>query len=220
MGCAAVFAWRNRAKISGNELIPSPETIPSLSNLLSIIVAAALVNNVILVQFLGVSSLFAYSNRLQSALELAMLSFFVLLAASFTNLLLYRWVLHPLGLEVLKLVVFVTISSGLSTWLALIIERHYPLSMQRHRLAFALVGGNSAVLGVALLNSVSTSSIIEAFAYSLGAATGFAFVLIGFAALRQRLETADSPAAFRGFPINLISAGIVAMCLLGFAGLV
>ena len=191
-----------------------------MSTLLSTIVAAALVNNVILVQFLGVSSLFAYSNRLRSALELALLSFLVLFLASLINLLLYRSVLAPLGLENLKLIVFIGISSSICTGLGILVEHYYALSMQRHRFAFYLVGGNSAVIGISLINSVSVLSIAESFAYSLGAAAGFAFVLIGFAALRQRLETADLPAPFRGYPINLISAGIIAMCLLGFAGLV
>ena len=92
--------------------------------------------------------------------------------------------------------------------------------MRRQKLAFYLVGGNSAVIGVSLLNTINVFSIAESFAYSLGAALGFALLLISFTALRQRLETADIPTPFRGAAINLVSAGIIAMCLLGFAGLV
>lgn len=182
--------------------------------------AAALVNNVALVQLLGVSSLFAYSNRLRSAVELALISFLVLFIASFTNLLLFRFILLPLGLDFLKLICFVAISSGLTTFLALQIQDRFPLSMRRHKLAYYLVGGNSAVIGISLLNSISVLTVVESLFYSFGTAAGFAGVLIAFAALRQRLETADIPTPFRGAAIHLISAGIVAMCLLGFAGLV
>lgn len=90
--------------------------------------------------------------------------------------------------------------------------------MRRQKLAFYLVAGNSAVIGVSLLSTIDAVSIGESFATSLGAALGFASLLVAFAALRQRLETADIPAPFRGAAINLVSAGIIAMCLLGFAG--
>jgi electron transport complex protein RnfA len=188
-----------------------------VSNILSIIVAAALVNNVVLVNFLGVSSLFLFTNRLQNAIELALLSFLVLFTSAVINLLLFTVVLEPLGLEFLKLLCFVGTSAGLTTWMALRIEEKFP---RRQRLAFYLIGGNSAVVGVSLLNTVSVLSLGESLAYSLGAALGFALLLIGFAALRLRIDTADVPAPFRGAAIHLISAGIFSMCLLGFAGLV
>ena len=191
-----------------------------MANFLSIIVAAALVNNVMLVHFLGVSSLFTFSNRLQNAIELAIISFIVLFSASFLNLLLFKFVLAPLGLEFLKLLAFLCVSSAITTFLALLIQQKIPLSIGRQKLAFYLVGGNSAVIGVSLLSTVNVLSIGESFAYSLGAALGFASLLIAFAALRQRLDTSDIPAPFRGTAIHLVSAGIIAMCLLGFAGLV
>ena len=191
-----------------------------MSDFLSIVLAAALVNNVALVQLLGVSPLFAYSNRLQSAVELALLSFIVLFSASFINLLLYRFVLGPLRLDVLKLLCFVAISTGITTLLSIWVGRHYPLSIRRHGLAMLLVGGNSAVIGISLLSVVSARSVLQSLAYSLGTALGFALLLIAFAALRLRLDAADVPQPFRGAAIYLISAGIIAMSMLGFAGLV
>jgi len=186
---------------------------------LSIIVGAALVNNIVLVQFLGVSSLFFSSNRLQSAIELALFNFVVMFTASIINLFLYHLVLLPLGLEFLKLLGFVVISSATATLLLQPLKRKFPLSLRRQKLAFYLAGGNSAVLGIALLNSISTLNIAQSIAYGFGAALGFSLLLIAFAALRQRLDTSDTPTPFRGAAIHLISAGIVTMCLLGFAGL-
>ncbi len=191
-----------------------------MTNFLSIIIAAALVNNVVLVNFLGVSSLFAFSNRLQNAIELALISFIVLFSSAFINLLLFRYLLQPLGLEYLKLLCFVATSAGISSWLALLIGDKFPLSLRRYKLLLYLAGANSAVIGISLLSTVSLLSLGESFAYSLGSALGFALMIVAFAALRLRLETADIPGPFRGAAIQLVSAGIIAMCLLGFAGLV
>lgn len=191
-----------------------------MSTYLSIIIAAALVNNVVLVQLLGVSSLFLASNRLQNAIELAVLNFVVLFSAAVINLLLFRFLLVPLGLEFLKLLFFVAVSSGITGLLLQWLNKRFPLSMRQQKLAFYLTGGNSAVIGVSLLNTVSILNLPQSIAYSLGAALGFSLLLVAFAALRLRLEACDVPAPFRGTAIQLISAGIVAMFMLGFAGLV
>jgi electron transport complex protein RnfA len=188
--------------------------------LLSIIVAAALVNNVVLIQSLGVSSLFAYSNRLQSTIELALVSFLAIFLASSINLLLYRGILLPLGLEYLALLCFVGVSAILTSLLLRRLEKEFSLSMRKQEFAFYLICGNSSIIGLSLLNSSALLSIADSLVYSFGAALGFALILLAFAALRQRLDTADVPAPFRGAAIQLISAGIVAMCLLGFSGMV
>ena len=191
-----------------------------MTQIFSIIVAAALVNNMVLIQSLGVSSLFAYSNRLRNAIELALVSFRVIFLASTINLILYRGLLAPLGLESLALLCFVGVSSILTLLVLHSLEKKFPLSIRRQRLAFYLIAGNSSIIGLSLLNTASTRSVVDCLAYSFGAATGFALVLLAFTALRQRLDGADVPAPFRGAAIQLISAGIAAMCFLGFAGLV
>jgi electron transport complex protein RnfA len=191
-----------------------------VTQIFSIIVAAALVNNMVLIQSLGVSSLFAYSNRLRNAIELALVSFLVIFLASAINLILYRGLLAPLGLEYLALLCFVGVSSILTLLVLHSLEKYFPLSMRRQRLAFYLIAGNSSIIGLSLLNTASERSVVDCLAYSFGAAMGFALVLLAFTALRQRLDGADVPAPFRGAAIQLISAGIAAMCFLGFAGLV
>lgn len=191
-----------------------------MTQIFSIIVAAALVNNMVLIQSLGVSSLFAYSNRLRNAIELALVSFLVIFLASAINLILYRGLLTPLGLQYLALLCFVGVSSILTLLVLHSLEKYFPLSMRRQRLAFYLIAGNSSIIGLSLLNTASARSVVDCLAYSFGAAMGFALVLLAFTALRQRLDGADVPAPFRGAAIQLISAGIAAMCFLGFAGLV
>ena len=160
-----------------------------MSQFFGIIIAAALVNNLVLVQLLGASALFSYSNNLRNAIELAWVSGSIM-CASLAQLLFSQ--LAP----------------------------RLPHSFRRLGLEFYLISGNSAIVGLSLLNMTSVRSIPDSITYSLGAAIGFGLLLVMFAALRERLDTADIPAPLRGAPIHLISAGIVAMCLLGFAGLV
>lgn len=191
-----------------------------MAEFLSIIVGAALVNNLVLVQFLGVSFFFSNTDKVQSAAILGLLSACVILFSSLLNFAVYRLILLPLALQFLQLLVFVSISSCLTCVLLILIKKYFPLGFRRQGLAIFMVGGNSAVIGVSLLTSNSTMTFIECLAYSIGAACGFALALVLFAALREQLETADVPRPFKGIAVNLISAGIIAMAFLGFAGIV
>ena len=191
-----------------------------MSQFFGIIIAAALVNNLVLVQLLGVSALFSYSNNLRNAIELAWVSGSIMFASAVINLLVGRWLLVPLQLEFLQLILFVVVSASLAQLLFSQLAPRLPHSFRRLGLEFYLISGNSAIVGLSLLNMTSVRSIPDSITYSLGAAIGFGLLLVMFAALRERLDTADIPAPLRGAPIHLISAGIVAMCLLGFAGLV
>jgi len=190
-----------------------------VTNYLSIIAAAALVNNLILIQFFGVSSLFYSTKRLPQAIEFALFNFVVLFLASVVNLSIYRFILIPFHLEFFRLVVFVATSALLTTLFLHLVTRHFPFSTRQQGLLLFLTGGNSAVLGATLLSSTSVLTLGESIAYSFGAALGYSLVIVGFAALRIRLEFADVPAPFRGSAIQLITAGLVTISLLGFAGL-
>lgn len=190
-----------------------------MTNYLSIIVAAALVNNLILIQLFGVSSLFYSTKRLPQAIEFALFNFVVLFLSLVTNLLIYRFFLIPLHLEFLRLVVFVATSALLTTLFLELITKSFPFSTRQQGLLLFLTGGNSAVLGATLLSSTSVLALSENIAYSFGAALGYSLMIVGFAALRIRLEFADVPTPFRGSAIALITAGLVAISLLGFAGL-
>jgi len=190
-----------------------------VTNYLSIIIAAALVNNLILIQLLGVSSLFYSTKRLPQAIEFALFNFVVLFAASITNLFFYRFVLIPLHIEFLRLVIFVGSSALLTTTLLRIISARLPITARQQGLLLFLTGGNSAVLGATLLSSNSILDFSENIAQNFGAALGYSLMIVGFAAVRLRLESADVPAPFRGNAIALITAGLVTISLLGFAGL-
>ena len=190
-----------------------------MTNYLSIIAAAALVNNLILIQLFGVSSLLNSTKRLPQAIEFALFNFVVLFLASVVNLFVYRFILIPFHLEFFRLVVFVATSALLTTLFLQVITRHCPFSRRQQHLLLFLTGGNSAVLAASLLSSISVLTLGESIAYSFGAALGYSLIIVGFAALRTRLEFADVPAPFRGSAIQLITAGLVTISLLGFAGL-
>jgi Na+-translocating ferredoxin:NAD+ oxidoreductase subunit A len=191
-----------------------------MSELISLIIAAALVNNLVFIQLLGVSCFFHFSNRLGPAIELALFTGVVFFLTSFAAQVIFQFILQPLGLEVFKLVCFLVISGTFSTVLAVLVREHFPLSYRGNYLLFHFAGGNSAVVGLALNNSFSELPFISIMVYSFGAALGFGLVIIGFAAMSLRLSTADVPVPFREAPILLLSAGIAAMGFLGFAGLV
>jgi len=190
-----------------------------VTNYLSIIVAAALVNNLILIQLFGVSSLFYATKRLPQAIEFALFNFVVLFLSLIINLSIYRLILVPLHLEFFRLIVFVATSALLTTLFLHLVTRHFPFSARQQGLLLFLIGGNSAVLGATLSSSTSVLGLSESIAYSFGAALGYSLMIVGFAALRMRLELADVPAPFQGHAIQLITAGLVAISLLGFAGL-
>lgn len=189
-----------------------------MTQFLGNLLAGALVNNLVLVQLVGLSAFFAYTNTFRNAVELAWISSAIMFGSALINLLLARWILLPLNLEQLQLLLFLGVSTLLTHLLIALLEKRMPTSLRRLGLEFYLISGNSAIVALSLQNHASIRSLSESITYSFGSALGFALVLVLFAALRERLETAAVPDPFRGAPIQLISAGIVAMCLLGFAG--
>jgi len=193
-----------------------------MSDIASLILAAALVNNIVFIQLLGVSAVANFSERLQPAIDIAIFTAIVLILSSSINQLLFWFVLSPLALGVLRLIVFVVISATLTTVLAVVVRENFKLIARQQPVGFYLTGINSAVVGNSLQNSdmaPSFSNFFNAMAISIGAALGFAFVLIGLGALKIRLSTSDTPEVFRDNPILLISAGIAAMSFIGFTRL-
>ncbi len=173
-----------------------------MTNYLSIIVAAALVNNLILIQLFGVSSLFYSTKKLPQAIEFALFNFVVLFLSLIINLIIYRFFLIPFHLEFFRLVVFVATSALLTTLFLQVITKRYSFSIRQQGLLLFLTGGNSAVLGATLLSSTNVLSLHENIAYSFGAALGYSLMIVGFAALRIRLEFADVPHHFEAPPFN------------------
>jgi electron transport complex protein RnfA len=189
-----------------------------MAELALIVLAAALVNNLVLVQALGVCPLFSASSRIELAVGTAFVTGLVLTLAAAMAQLLEHYLLVPFELEYLRLIGFVVAVAAAVRCADLVTRRFAPLLAQLLGAQLPLVTANCAVLGVALLNSAASRSLIAALFYAVGAALGFGLALVLFAGLRERLALADVPVPFRGAAIAFVTAGILSLAFLGFAG--
>jgi electron transport complex protein RnfA len=189
-----------------------------MSELGLIIVSAALVNNFVLVQFLGLCPFMGASRRLEGAVGMGLATGLVLTTASALSYLVERWLLTPFDLGYLRLIAFILIIGAAVQLTEVLVRRFSPLLQQVLGLYIPLIASNCAVLGVALLNSTASRSLVAAIFYGAGAALGFGIVLCLLAGLRERLALADVPLPFRGNAIALITAGILSLAFLGFTG--
>lgn len=187
-------------------------------DLFLIIVAAALVNNFVLIKFLGLCPFLGVSSSVESAIGMSMATAFVLTLAAVSSYLLTRWVLTPLDLLYLATVSFILVIAALVQLTELFMRHTAPLLHRVLGIYLPLITSNCAVLGVALLNLREQNSLVESALYGFGAALGFGLVLVALAAARERLELADVPESFRGAPIGLITAGLMALAFIGFTG--
>lgn len=187
-------------------------------DLLLIIVSAALVNNFVLIKFLGLCPFLGVSSNVESAFGMALATAFVLTLASVASYLLTTWILLPLDLMYLSTVAFIVVIAALVQLTELFMRHSAPLLHRVLGIYLPLITSNCAVLGVALLNVRENHSLVESAVYGLGAALGFGAVLVALAAARERLALADIPASFRGAPIGLITAGLMALAFMGFTG--
>ncbi len=187
-------------------------------DLVLIVISAALVNNFVLIQFLGLCPFLGVSNSIESAVGMSLATAFVLTLAAVASYLLSTWILQPLALEYLSTIGFIIVIAALVQGTELILRSTAPLLHRVLGIYLPLITSNCAVLGVALLNLREHNSLIESAAYGFGAALGFGAVLIALAAARERLALADTPEPFRGAPIGLITAGLMALAFMGFTG--
>jgi electron transport complex protein RnfA len=189
-----------------------------MTELVLIVLAAALVNNFVLVQFLGICPFMSASRRVEGAIGVALATGLVLTTASGLGYLVDRWLLAPFDLEYLRLLSFIlVIGAAVQLW-EVSIRRFSPLLNRVLGLYVPLVASNCAVLGVALLNSSASRGLIAALFYGAGAAFGFGLALAVLAGLRERLQHADVPEPFRGHSIAFVTAGILSLAFLGFTG--
>jgi Na+-translocating ferredoxin:NAD+ oxidoreductase subunit A len=187
-------------------------------DLVLIIVSAALVNNFVLIQFLGLCPFMGVSSSVESAVGMSLATAFVLTLATVSSYLLTTYVLVPLNLMYLTTVAFILVIAALVQMTELFMRHSAPLLHRVLGIYLPLITSNCAVLGVALLNLREQHSLVESALYGVGAAAGFGMVLIALAAARERLAMADVPASFRGAPIGLITAGLMALAFMGFTG--
>ena len=191
-----------------------------LTEFFTVMLGAALVNNLVLIQFLGVSSFFNSSRQFNTAVLLAFFSAPVLIGTMLLHFLLNRFVLQTIGLQFLQLVSLVVIAGLLTGALLQLVRYLFPQSTRQQFTMLFMVGANSAVLGAALQTAQKNIEFIELIALSFGSALGFSLILLAFAALNERLAQLEVPLPFKGLAIQLLSAGLAALALLGFAGVV
>lgn len=191
-----------------------------MTELASILVATVLVNNFVLVKFLGLCPFMGVSRKLETATGMALATTFVLTLAAVCSYLVNAYLLQPLDLEYLRTIAFILVIAAVVQFTEMVVEKTSPLLHQVLGIYLPLITTNCAVLGVALLNIQESHSFLESLVYGLGAALGFSLVMVLFAGIRERLAVADVPAPFRGASIALITAGLMALGFMGFAGLV
>ncbi len=185
-----------------------------------ILVGTILVNNFVLVKFLGLCPFMGVSRKLETATGMAMATTFVLTLSSVFSYLINTYMLVPYGLEYLDIIAFILVIAGVVQLTEMIVHKVSPLLYQVLGIFLPLITTNCAVLGVALLNVQKNNGFIESFLYGFGASIGFSLVLILFAAMRERINVADVPAPFKGAAIAMITAGLMSMAFMGFSGLV
>ncbi|MBE8716798.1 electron transport complex subunit RsxA [Cellvibrio polysaccharolyticus] len=185
-----------------------------------ILLASVLVNNFVLVQFLGLCPFMGVSNKLESAIGMAGATTFVMTLASISTWMVYHWLLIPLGLDYLRTISFILVIAAVVQFTKMFMEKTSPLLYRILGVFLPLITVNCAVLGVALLNINKSHSFWHATLYGFGGAVGFAVVLVLFSAMRERLAIADVPQPFKGAAIGMITAGLMSLAFMGFGGLV
>ncbi len=191
-----------------------------MSEFFIILMSAVLVNNFVLVQFLGLCPFMGVSSKLESAIGMSAATTFVLTLASICSYVVNSWILTPLGLEFLRTIAFILVIAAVVSFSKMFIEKTSPLLYRILGIFIPLITTNCAVLGVALQNTSKSHSFFQSALYGFGAALGFSLVLIFFAAMRERIAVADTPAPFKGAAIGMITAGLMSLAFMGFGGLV
>jgi Na+-translocating ferredoxin:NAD+ oxidoreductase subunit A len=187
---------------------------------LLIFISTVLVNNFVLVKFLGLCPFMSVSTKLETAIGMGLATTFVLTLSSVSSYLVNYYLLIPTNLEFLRTIAFILVIAGVVQFTEMVVHKTSPLLYQSLGIFLPLITTNCAVLGVALLNVQEQHGFLSSAVYGFGAAIGFSLVLTLFAALRERVALADVPAVFKGAPIALISTGIMAIAFMGFTGLV
>ena len=184
-----------------------------------ILISTILVNNFVLVKFLGLCPFMGVSKNMDTAIGMGFATTFVLTLASITSYLINTYLLVPLELEYLRTIAFIVTIAAVVGFTELVVNKTSPVLHQSLGVFLPLITTNCAVLGVALLNVSASNSFLQSAVYGFGAAVGFSFVLILFAGIRERVESANVPEIFQGIPIALITAGLMSMAFMGFVGL-
>ena len=190
-----------------------------MTNLILIIVTTALVNNVVLSQFLGICSFLGVSKQIKTSASLGAAVTFVIGIASAVAYLLYNFVLVPFDLTYLQTIVFILVIAALVQLVEMFLKKTSPALYQALGIFLPLITTNCAVLGVALTNVQNQYSFIESVISGVGTGLGYTLAIVLLASIRTRIEESAIPVPFRGMPIVLLSAALMAIAFMGFSGL-
>jgi len=188
--------------------------------LFSIFISAFLINNFLLVKFLGICSFLGVSKKTETAKGMGLAVVFVMFIASFMCYGVYNWILIPLNITYLSTLAFVLVIAALVQFVEMVIKKTQPTLYKALGIYLPLITTNCALLGMAVINIGEKYNLIESMVNALGAALGYMLAIVLLAGLRERMEDSDNmPLAFRGLPISLVTAGLMAIAFLGFSGL-
>jgi len=189
-----------------------------MKNQLLIFFSAFLVNNIILIRFIGLCPFFGVSTAVETALGMGLAVIFVMMLASWASYLVYFAVLMPLGLVFLRTAAFILIIAGLVQFVELFLKKTYRGLYNALGIYLPLITTNCAILAVAFLNIDYKYSFLNSTVFALGTGLGFTLVIIVFAALRERLELAPISRSMKGYPIAFIAASLASLAFMGFLG--
>ncbi len=185
-----------------------------------ILIGTILVNNFVLVKFLGLCPFMGVSKKLETALGMGLATTFVLTLSSFFSYLIDAYLLTPLDLTYLRTISFILVIAAIVGFTEMVVHKTSPLLYKVLGIYLPLITTNCAVLGVALLTVREDHGALGSLIYGAGAAIGFTLVLVLFSAMRERIAAADVPVPFQGNAIGLITAGLMSLAFMGFSGLI
>ena len=192
----------------------------SLTEILSLAVASILVNNYILVQFLGCCSFFGVSKKTDTAIGMGMAVVFVMALSSAVTWAVQYFILEPLNLQYMQTIAFILVIATLVQFVEMFMKKSMPALYSALGIFLPLITTNCAVLGAAISNIDNSYSFIGSMVYGVGSGLGYTLAIVLFSSIRERLDaTSKCPKCFEGFPIALVSAALLAMSFMGFSGL-
>ncbi len=186
---------------------------------LVLLIGVVFVNNIVLTKILGLCPFMGVSKKLETSVSMSAATAFVLTLGSISSWLIYHYLLEPFHLEYLRTITFIVVIAAIVQFTELVMEKNFPFLYRVLGIFLPLITTNCAVLGIPLLNAQMNHNLLGAAIFGLGGAFGFSLVLILFASLREKLEGADTPQAFKGTAIALITAGLMSLSFMAFIGL-
>ena len=191
-----------------------------MKSLLLILIGAAVVNNVVLSQFLGLCPFFGVSKKIETAAGMGGAVIFVIAISSFVTGLIYKFILIPTGFTYLQTIVFILVIAALVQFVEMFLKKNVKSLYESLGVYLPLITTNCAVLGVALKNVTNGYSILEGVIYGVGTAVGFTIAIVIMAGIREKIEYNDIPTPFKGSAIVLVTAGLMAIAFFGFSGVI